>query len=62
MTSSVWQLPMNSVSAKADWKHAYFMDVTRRNGIRLCACGCFGQTLRLKVRVHGVFLLQQTRR
>ena len=31
----------------------YFMDATRRNGVRLCACGCFGRTLRLKVRVHG---------
>ena len=44
---------MNSVSAKADRTHVYFMDVKRRNGVRLCACGCFGRTLRLKVRVHG---------
>ena len=49
----IWQLPINSVSAKADRKHVYFMDATRRNGVRLCACGCFGRTLRLKVRVHG---------
>ena len=25
----------------------------RRNGVCLCACGCFGRTLRLEVRVHG---------
>ena len=49
----IWQLPINSVSAKADRKHVYFMDATRRNGVRLCACGCFGRTLRVKVRVHG---------
>ena len=53
MTSLVWQLPMNSVSVKADRKHVYFMDVTRRNGVCLCAFGCFGQTLGLNVRVHG---------
>ena len=57
MTWFVWQLlvllAMNSVSAKADRTHVYFMDVKRCNGIRLCACGCFGQMLRLKVWVHG---------
>ena len=52
MTSLTWQLPMNSVSAKADQKHVYFMDMSRRNGVRLCACGCFGRTLGLNVRVH----------
>ena len=44
---------MNSVFAKADQKHVYFVDVTRRNGVCLCACGCFGRTLGLNVRVHG---------
>ena len=38
------------------WTYVYFMDVMRRNGIRLCACGCFGWTLGLKVRVHGRWL------
>ena len=53
MTSLIWQLPMNSVSAKANRKHVYFMDMLHRNGVRLCACGCFGQRLGLNVRVHG---------
>ena len=53
MTSFVWQLPMNSVSAKADQKHVYFMEVMCHNGVRLCACGYFGGTLGLNVRVHG---------
>ena len=44
---------MNSVSAKADRKRVYFMDVSRRNGVRLYACGCFGRTLGLNVRVRG---------
>ena len=40
MTSFVWQLlvlllAMNSVSAKADQTHVYFMDVKRRNGVRV---------------------------
>ena len=33
--------------------HAYFSDMIHGNGICLCACGCFGQMLGLKVRVHG---------
>ena len=53
MMSFVWQLPMNSVSAKADQKHVYFVDVMHRNGVCLCVCGCFGRTLGLNVRVHG---------
>ena len=31
----------------------HFIDVTHRNGVCLCACGCFGRTLGLNVRVHG---------
>ena len=55
MMSFVWQLPellaMNSVSAKADRAHVYFMDMCC-NGIHLCVCKCFGRMLVLKVRVH----------
>ena len=55
----IYETPNDIISRAAPGTACYprltghFIDVTRHDGIGLRACGCFGRTVGLSVRVHG---------